>query len=300
VAVPVTDRLPAPVLAVLRCPHRDAPLHLDGRTLRCPDGHAFDVARQGHVDLRGPAGARRRGDDLTMVQRRQRVQAAGLHEPLLDRLAATAARVLRDGPPGLVVDVGAGPGLHLARVLDDHVDRFGLAIDVSRHAAQRAALAHPRAGAVVADVWEGLPIRDGAAALLLDVFAPRDPDGFHRLLHPDGDLLVVTPLPQHLAALVAALDLPRVDPAKEERLERGIGRRFQLADREELRWVRPVDRAGAIDLAAMGPAGHHLDPDELHRRAAALPPTLELEWAVELRRYRPRGGPAALEQERDT
>jgi 23S rRNA (guanine745-N1)-methyltransferase len=293
VALPVTERLPAAVIAALRCPVCAGPLHLVERALRCPTGHAFDVARQGHVDLRGPRGSRNLGDDTAMVGRRERVLAAGLHDPLLTAVAASARRVLEDGPAGIVIDVGAGPGLHLAHLLDAHPDRVGLAVDVSKAAAQRAALAHPRAGAVVADVWEGLPVRDGAGSLVLDLFAPRHADEFRRILRPDGALLVVTPLRHHLAVLVEALGLPRVDPDKDDRLAHGIGTRFDLVDHEEVAWVRRVDRPTAIDLAAMGPAGHHLDDAELARRAADLPPSVDVEAAVALRVYRPRPATAA-------
>ena len=48
----------ADVLEHLRCPHCRQPLRLDGRTVRCRSGHAFDVARQGYVSLlTGDAGA---------------------------------------------------------------------------------------------------------------------------------------------------------------------------------------------------------------------------------------------------
>jgi 23S rRNA (guanine745-N1)-methyltransferase len=301
-AVPVTERLPLAVIAALRCPVCAGSLHLADpadRALRCDAGHAFDVARQGHVDLRGPKGARTSGDDVAMVERRQRVLAGGLQDPLFERLDAVAGRVLRAGPPGIVVDVGAGPGHHLARLLDAHPARVGLAVDISKAAAQRAALAHGRAGSIVADIWEGLPVRDRAAALVVDVFAPRHPDEFHRLLGPGGALLVVTPLPHHLATLVDTLGLPEVDPDKDDRLARGIGARFDLVEHSELSWVRTVGRATAIDLAAMGPAGHHLDADALDRRATALPASVEVEAAVAVRLYRPRPAPTGVDDEEE-
>jgi 23S rRNA (guanine745-N1)-methyltransferase len=278
------------VVAALRCPHDAGPLWLDGRTLRCDDGHAFDVARQGHVDLRGPRGSHGPGDDAAMVARRLAVLGAGHFDPLLEALVRTVRDRLAGVAGGLIVDVGAGPGVHLARVLDALPTRHGLAIDVSKHAARRAALAHPRAGSVVADVWYGLPVADGAAAAILDVFAPRDADGFARLLVPDGIAVVVTPQPQHLAALARPLDLLTVDPAKETRLATAFGRRFTTASVEPVRWSLRLDRTDAVDLAGMGPGGHHVDAAELARRAAALPAVLEVEAAVTVTTYRLRAG----------
>jgi 23S rRNA (guanine745-N1)-methyltransferase len=302
-AVPVHDRLPPAVVAALRCPHEAGPLTLDGRTLRCVAGHAFDVARQGHVDLRGPRGSHGPGDDAAMVARRLAVLGAGHFDPLLEVLVRTVRAGLAGpagGVRGLVVDVGAGPGVHLARVLDALPAHHGLAIDVSKHAARRAALAHPRAGSVVADVWRGLPVADGAAAAVLDVFAPRDADEFARLLGPGGVAVVVTPHADHLAALARPLGLLTVDPAKETRLAVAFGRRFTTAASEPLRWPLRLDRAAAVDLAGMGPGGHHVDAAELARRAAALPERLEVEAAVTVTTYRPRSdGPPGADRDRD-
>jgi 23S rRNA (guanine745-N1)-methyltransferase len=293
-AVPVHDRLPRQVVAALRCPVCAGDLEVVGRTLRCDAGHAYDVAKQGHVDLRGPRGSRGAGDDAAMVARRLSILEAGHFDPLLDALVAAVHRhsppAAADGPlpAGLVVDVGSGPGVQLSHVLDALPDRHGLAVDVSGPAARRAAQAHPRAGAIVADVWHGLPVADDAAAVLLDVFAPRRADEFHRVLAPDGLLLVVTPEPEHLASLARRLDLPSVDPDKDRRLADAFSASFDLLDRSALRWTVRVDRASTADLAGMGPGGHHLSADELARRSARLPSLLEVEAAVVVSTYRPR------------
>jgi 23S rRNA (guanine745-N1)-methyltransferase len=300
-AVPVHDRLPREVVAALRCPVCTGDLEVVGRALRCDAGHAYDVARQGHVDLRGPRGSHGAGDDASMVARRLAILRAGHFAPLLDALAAAVHRPSPVRPPGgdaplpagLVVDVGSGPGLHLSHVLDTLPDRHGLAVDVSRPAARRAAQAHPRAGAIVADVWHGLPVADQVAAVVLDVFAPRRADEFHRILAPGGILLVVTPGPGHLASLIRLLDLLSVDPDKDRRLADAFSGSFDLLDRSASRWTMQLDRASAADLAGMGPGGHHLSADELALRAGRLPALVEVEAAVVVSTYRPRPAPIA-------
>jgi 23S rRNA (guanine745-N1)-methyltransferase len=280
------------VVAALRCPVCAGDLEVVGRALRCGAGHAYDVAKQGHVDLRGPRGSRGAGDYAAMVARRLSILGAGHFDPLHDALAAAVDRP-SPLPAGLVVDVGSGPGFQLARVLDALPDRHGLAVDVSGPAARRAAQAHPRAGAAVADVWHGLPVVDDAAAVLLDVFAPRRADEFHRVLAPDGILLVVTPEPDHLASLARDLDLLSVDPDKDRRLADTFSGSFDLLGRSALRWTVRVDRVSAADLAGMGPGGHHLSADELARRSARLPSLVEVEAAVVVSTYRPRPSPTA-------
>jgi 23S rRNA (guanine745-N1)-methyltransferase len=296
VALPVHDRLPSPVVAALRCPVCAGPLDIAARTLTCTRRHVFDVARQGHVDLRGPRGSRGSGDGPEMIARRASVLGAGHFDPLLDALVELATDHLAQdgaGGPGLVVDVGAGPGTHLARVLDALPGRHGLAIDVSKHAARRAALAHPRAGAVVADVWHGLPLADDTAAAVLDVFAPRHPGEFHRVLSPTGIVLLVTPGPGHLSTLTEPLGLLAIDPDKDRRLDEAFRTRFALARRLALHWTMSVDRATAAEIAGMGPGARHVAAGELQERARRLPATSEVEAAVVVTVYRPLDAPDA-------
>ena len=54
-----------------------------------------------------------------------------------------------------MLDLGGGTGHHLAAVLDRAPDAVGVVLDSSAYAARRAARAHPRALAVVADSWAG-------------------------------------------------------------------------------------------------------------------------------------------------
>jgi 23S rRNA (guanine745-N1)-methyltransferase len=219
-----------------------------------------------------------------MVAARDRFLAAGHYAPLTRLLTAAAAAA----GPGAVLDVGAGTGHHLAAVLDALPDRVGVALDLSRYAARRAARAHPRAGAVVADAWRALPVRTGVAGLVLDVFAPRNGAETARVLGPGGTLLVVTPAADHLAELVAALGLLTVDERKDARLAGSLEPHLGPMDRAEHRWVLTLPRADAVAAAAMGPSAHHLDAADLADRAGALPDPVRVTASVVLTRYRAR------------
>lgn len=206
---------------LLRCPHCRGDLTLEGRALRCPEGHSFDLARQGYANL-VPAP----GDTAAMVQAREAFLGAG-H---LDFVSAALAERARPGP---VVDAGAGPGRHLAAVLDSGAEGPGLALDSSPPALRRAARAHPRAAAVGCDLWAELPLRSHVAATVLSVFSPRNPSELARLLAPEGRLLVASPGPGHLEPLVAELGLLGVDPDKRERLAAALEPHFALEERTQ-------------------------------------------------------------------
>jgi 23S rRNA (guanine745-N1)-methyltransferase len=152
------------------------------------------------------------------------------------------------GAARTVVDLGAGPGYYLAAVLEAHRDARGIALDSSRPALRRAARAHPRITAIACDAWDALPLQDGTADVVLNVFAPRNPDEMRRVLKPDGRIVVVTPTDRHLKEL----ELLSVHPDKRERLHKDLGTPEQERDLEftlELDDVTP--------LVQMGPSAHH-------------------------------------------
>jgi 23S rRNA (guanine745-N1)-methyltransferase len=272
------------VVALLACPHCGGSLALEGRTVRCGNGHAFDVARQGYVNLL-PGDARTgTADTSEMLAARDRFFEAGHFGALSAAVAAAAAAATP--PAGCVLDLGAGTGHHLAAVLDALPGRAGLALDLSKHAARRAARAHPRADAAVADAWSRLPVRDGVAGLVLSVFAPRDGAELARVLAPDGSAIVVTPTPDHLRELVDALGLLTVDEHKPRRLARALEGHLVLEAAEIHRHPLTLDHDGVAALVAMGPSAHHVDADRVRDDIAALPSPVRTSVAVRVARYR--------------
>ena len=178
--------------------------------------------------------------------------------------------VAAGGVAGCVADIGAGTGHHLARALERLPGRVGLALDSSRFALRRAARAHPRIGAVACDAWRTLPVRDATAAAVLSVFAPRDAAEIARVLVPGGALVLVTPTERHLAELVAALGLLRVDERKAERVRETVGAQLEPLRETICERTLELDAAGARAVAQMGPSAHHLDARALDERLAAL------------------------------
>jgi 23S rRNA (guanine745-N1)-methyltransferase len=279
----------AELLTYLRCPVCHTGLTGQPRSLRCRSGHSFDLARQGYVNLTAGR-TTAAGDTASMVAARAGFLASGSYDFLATALAGAAAGYR---PDGLVVDAGGGTGYHLARVLDARPAGIGLTVDASKPALRRAARAHRRAGAVLADTWHELPLRDRAATVLLNVFAPRNGLELHRVLAPDGVLLVVTPTPAHLAELPAALPpaeglrLLSVDVDKPERLAATLRPWFRPAagttHTRRLRLRRELVRA----LVGMGPSAAHTDPDALARAVAELPDPFPVTASIHLTPHHP-------------
>ncbi|TFV64588.1 methyltransferase domain-containing protein [Geodermatophilus sp. DF01-2] len=257
---------------MLACPVCGAPLAAEpgDAGLRCPAGHAFDRARQGHVTLLPPGHAPPSGDSAAMVADRVAFLAAG-HYAGVTRALGDAVVAGDDGPPGALLDLGGGTGQHLAGVLDRLPDAVGVVLDSSRYAARRAAGAHPRALAVVADAWARLPVRDAAVDRVLVVFAPRNGPEIARVLRPGGRLVVVTPAADHLAELVGPLGLLRVDPEKARRLAATLEPHLRPDVASGRRERLGLHRTAVTTLIGMGPHARHLAPGELAAAVARLP-----------------------------
>jgi 23S rRNA (guanine745-N1)-methyltransferase len=277
--------LPPHAVALLACPVCAGPLTAavgdDG--LRCPAGHAFDRARQGHVTLLPPGHRPPSADTAAMVADRAAFLGAG-HYAGLTRALGDAVLAGDDGAAA-VLDVGGGTGHHLAGVLERLPGAVGAVLDSSPYAARRAARAHPRALAVVADSWARWPVRDGVADRVLVVFAPRNGAESARVLRPGGRLVVVTPAPDHLAEVVAPLGLLTVDPDKAARLAAGLEPHLTPVGHTGHRQELVLDRSAVATLVGMGPHAHHVEPGALASALEALGEPVRVTLAVDIRSY---------------
>ncbi|HEU5127833.1 MAG TPA: methyltransferase domain-containing protein [Glycomyces sp.] len=265
-----------PALGALACPNCAAALEQTGRRLHCPAGHSFDLAKQGYAPLLAPGANTTTGDTAGQVAAREAFLSTGVFDPLME----AAARASLTDAPGVVVEPGCGTGHYLAAALDADADREGIGLDTSKYALRRACrrtlrraagTQEGRLAAVLADAWTRLPIQDGAAAAVLNVFAPRGADEIARILHPRGSLVVLTPRQDHLRELVDALALLSVDPEKPQRTADQLGAAFAAERTDELRYQVALGREDALNVVAMGPSARHQDPEALAAAVDRLP-----------------------------
>lgn len=269
----------ADVVDLLRCPLCGGGLALGDGVLRCEAGHSFDVARQGYVNLVPGA-----GDSTEMVEAREAFLDAGHFRTLTAAIANEAAGI---DAPGAMVDLGAGTGHHLAPLLDALPDRVGLALDASTAALRRAGRSHPRVAAIGADAWKPLPVRDGVAAVVLSVFAPRNAAEMARILSPGGALVAVTPTTRHLYELVGPLGLLSVPDDKEDRLDAQLEGHFTLAERRAVEHSMFLTREEAAQLVRMGPSAWHVDEQAVQERLSSLPDPLTVTASATVSRFTP-------------
>ena len=278
----MVDMPSTPDLA-LRCPVCRSPLSsaadagpaVPVKALVCAAGHSFDAAKQGYFNFLVGKGTAFEADTAEMVAARFSFLDGGHYRPLADAVAAAVVPFLpRDA--ATVLDSGTGTGHYLRVLLDAaaaataRVTAIGL--DISKFALRRAARLNPEATNLVCDVWQRLPVADDAVDVITVIFAPRNPPEFARVLRPGGLLVVVTPRTGHLAAIAGQTGMLGIEEGKDDRLVEAMSGQFSLESVRDLDLPLVLAPHDVVDLAYMGPAGHHLDRTALAERLTGLPP----------------------------
>jgi 23S rRNA (guanine745-N1)-methyltransferase len=191
--------------ALLRCPVCRFELTATAGALICRNRHAFDLAREGYVNLL--RGRRRRaaagGDSHEQLLHRTAFLEAGHFDAIAATIVGHVEQVSTKPPLGqwFVLDAGSGTGHHLARIATVLSPAIGLGVDISRDAVRQAARRWPALAFAVADLWTEWPVQDAAVDLLISVFAPKNFAEAARVLRPGGWLAVAYPGPDHMAEL---------------------------------------------------------------------------------------------------
>lgn len=193
----------------LCCPKCGLPLKREGNGCRCAQGHQYDFAKSGYVNLLLANGKHslQPGDDKRMVLARRRFLEKGFYEPFANAVCQKALERL-DAQSPVIVDAGCGEGYYtgkLARALFSQEKTPVMAgIDISKIAADQAAKAHKEPRFAVGSVFH-LPVLDASCNLAVNLFAPLCEAEILRVLKPGGLFLLGVPDQRHLWQLKQAV-----------------------------------------------------------------------------------------------
>lgn len=207
------------------------PLSRSGRALVCDNGHSYDVARSGYVNLLQPQDRRSlaAGDSKDVVAARSRLLDAGIGRAVVDAVVEiVASHSLPE--QAVAVDLGSGSGHMLAAVAArTGVDCVG--IDISVFATEHAARSNPGLTWVVANADRRLPLLDASTSIVLSMHGRRNPEECARGLAPGGWLVVAVPAPDDLIELRAAVQGSGVERDRVETLIAAHTPLFEVVDR---------------------------------------------------------------------
>ncbi len=245
-----------PFLA-LSCPLDYAPLQREQQRWCCENGHSFDVARQGHVNLLPVQQKRSRdpGDSKEMIAARQAFLAAGYFSPIADQITRRVLSRHQDDVFACL-DAGAGEGYYLRELAEAARSSGGagrlsmIGLDISKWA-MLAAARLSRDITWVVGTNAHLPVQSGTLDWVFCLFGFPVYTEFQRVLKPGGCILRVDPGPDHLRELREIL-YPRLKGTGEARVQVPGG--FTMDDSQPLtnQFTLP-DPTAIHNLLAMTP-----------------------------------------------
>lgn len=252
---------------LFQCPNCSKQLKQGQKQYFCPNGHCFDIAKQGYVNLllSSHIGTGKPGDSKEMIKSRREFLDKGYYQEFSDALNNMVIETLtaEQSDNFSIFDAGCGEGYYVSRlkkqssklVNKKHLDIYG--IDVSKSAIQYAAARDKDIRFAVASSYH-VPLLTSSVDCILCIFAPRDEQEFKRILKPSGKLIVAAPGPNHLYSLKEFLyDSPDIIGQKGT-----VGEGFTLADHKNVSYSISVENTEDMyNLFKMTPYSRHADAE---------------------------------------
>lgn len=181
------------------CPICQTNLSTTDTGLVCSNNHSFDRAKEGYFHLLPVQFKKSKmpGDSQEMVIARREFLATG-HYSFLQQAIVT--KLLNFEKQSCVLDLGCGEGFYTGEIANALNNSTVYGLDISKSAIKYAAKRYEKCNFSVASCVNS-PFNDDVADIIVSVFAPVFSDEMQRLLKADGDLLIVSPGPNHLTEL---------------------------------------------------------------------------------------------------
>ena len=244
--------------AKLLCPVCGKRLLLEDGSLRCMEGHCFDVSRQGYVNLLPGRGA---FYPMELFRNRRFVFDRGFYAPLLEKMQLLIERYVKAEKP-VLLDAGCGEGYYAGNLFKDG-NWVKTAFDISREAVQLGAQRYEDVAFIVADL-KRIPLPDHSVDCILDVLTPADYTEFSRVIKKNGCVLKAIPGEGYLKELrTLAKDQLRSGPYESDRVKDYFALHMQCVRRDRITYTLPVTQEEARAFARMTPMLQRVDVEAL-------------------------------------
>lgn len=253
---------------MLRCPNCTSPLNRSDREMVCPNGHRFDISKEGYVNLLVTHSTKVHGDEPRMVEARRTFLTQGHYHPLLKAVLSTLDSLKITS----LVDLGCGEGAYTNAIAQTGIEVIG--IDLSKAALKRAAKGSC-ATYVIANLTK-TPLVDHSVEAALSIFSPFDPSEVLRITK--RWFIVVRPLPEHLHEFKAVLyETVRPNPKPSDELPG-----FTLSTRAIVRFPMDLTAPSLQALLDMTPYLHTSPQVGIDRLRALLNLTVTAAFALDV------------------
>lgn len=243
------------------------------KTLKCSNGHCFDRAKSGYINLLSGKGGNH-GDPKDMVLARKSFLDKGFYNPLSEDIAKTAAEVTPKN--GTLLDCGCGECYYTDRIASMLPEVHIMGIDVSKDAVNYGCKRNKSLDLAVASVY-AMPVDDSSVDTAVSIFAPQARDEFIRVLKPDGHLIMAIGGENHLWSLKKAVyDSPYKNEPADYTLEG-----FEFMGKKELKYsIDLTSNEDIKNLFSMTPYYHKTSREDMAKLDDLTSLTTEIEFEV--------------------
>lgn len=243
----------------LACPIDKLELVNKGRHYQCANGHSFDIAKQGYINLLPVQYKKSKnpGDSKAMVQARTRFLDAGFYKPIAELLSEIIFQQLDINRDNCIFDAGCGEGYYLQQVItaaldinsESHFSFIGM--DISKPAVLAACRRNKQANWIVGTNSQP-PFINNSVDLIFSVFGFHSFDGFKKILKPKAKLILVEPGKKHLQEL---RDIIYAEPSSEKSASKSTDENdYTLIDTQTLEFkICLTNNPQILDLLSMTP-----------------------------------------------
>ena len=192
----------------LACPIDGEKLSKTDKQFVCKNGHSFDIARQGYVNLLPVQHKRSKqpGDSKAMVQARSQFLNSGVYEAIADKLTLTVLTHIINDNALCLLDAGCGEGYYFDFLLNKLRQQEGvnalsfIGLDISKDAIAQATKRNKLTSWVVGTNRQP-PVADESVDIIICMFGFFCEQGFYKVLKPGGKIIMVDPGTKHLKEL---------------------------------------------------------------------------------------------------
>jgi len=241
---------------ILCCPLDQLSMQQRDGYLVCENGHSYDIARQGYVNLLAASDKRSKdpGDSKSMVRARHDFFEAGYYQPVAQHLTELVTKTVADG--SIIVDAGCGEGYYL-QCLQHQLQSSAqsgcnfVGFDISKWAVAAAARRCPATWFVASN--RNIPISADSVDILISLFGFPAFESFRRILKNQGLLILANAGPRHLIELREII-YTSLKNTRSTELEQAQRAGFVLQEATQLTYQSPpLDQAGIAQLLEMTP-----------------------------------------------
>ncbi len=265
------------------CPHCGADMYLtsDAKSLVCGGErkrHCFDLSSSGYVNFAPPSQSGS-GDSKEAVRSRTRFLESDSYKPICTKITDIVNQYCNEG---IVVDAGCGEGYYTNNIAKSFSGEV-LGFDLSKFAVEYAAKSARRNGVSNSFFGVGsvfaMPIKDGAADAVVNIFAPCVEEEYSRILKKGGVLITAGAGENHLLGLKKAVYDTAYKNTEREDMPKGMA----LVDERVVSYKLSLEDKGLISaLFSMTPYYYRTNENDLKKLLSLNALTTEIEVKIKV------------------